>query len=41
MSAFHQNLCQHIEVTSAYAIQALASSEVPAAEAHIASCPDC
>jgi anti-sigma factor ChrR (cupin superfamily) len=28
-------------MTSAYALQALATSEVSAAEAHIASCPDC
>src|SRR5437763_2052080 len=33
--------CEHSEVTCAYAAQALAASEVAAAEAHIASCPDC
>src|SRR5258708_37375561 len=33
--------CAHSEVTCAYAGQALAASEVAAAEAHIASCPDC
>ena len=41
MSTFHQNDCEHSEVTCAYAAQALASSEVAAAEAHITSCPDC
>jgi anti-sigma factor ChrR (cupin superfamily) len=33
--------CAHGEVTCAYALQALPASEVAAAEAHIASCPDC
>jgi hypothetical protein len=33
--------CEQSEVTCAYAAQALAASEVAAAEAHIASCPDC
>ena len=41
MSTFHQNGCEHSEVTCAYAAQALASSEVAAAEAHIILCPDC
>jgi anti-sigma factor ChrR (cupin superfamily) len=41
MSAFHKNLCEHSEVTCAYAAHALKSSEVAAAEAHIASCSDC
>jgi hypothetical protein len=41
MSAFHKDGCEHSDVTSAYAAQALASSEVAAAEAHIASCSDC
>ena len=36
-----QNPCAHSEATSAYAVQALAPSEIAAAEAHIASCPDC
>ena len=40
MTAFH-NHCEHSEVTCAYAAQALASTEVAAAEAHIASCADC
>jgi len=33
--------CPCIEVTCAYALQALSAGEVAAAEAHIASCPDC
>ena len=41
MSTFHQNGCEHSAVTCAYAAQALASSEVAAAEAHIILCPDC
>ena len=41
MSTFDRNRCEHTEVTCAYAAQALAASEVAAAEAHIASCPDC
>ena len=41
MNTFHQNGCEHSEVTCAYAAQALASSEVAAAEAHISLCPDC
>jgi anti-sigma factor ChrR (cupin superfamily) len=41
MSIFDRNPCAHSEVTCAYASQALAASEVAAAEAHIASCPDC
>jgi anti-sigma factor ChrR (cupin superfamily) len=35
------NRCTQSEVTCAYAAQALEPSEVAAAEAHIASCPDC
>jgi anti-sigma factor ChrR (cupin superfamily) len=34
-------LCPCIALTCAYALQALPGSEVAAAEAHIASCPDC
>src|ERR1044072_9152978 len=34
------NRCEQSEVTCAYAAQALAASEVAAAEAHIPSCPD-
>ena len=41
MSPFQTNGCGHSEVTCTYAVQALAASEVAAAEAHIASCPDC
>jgi anti-sigma factor ChrR (cupin superfamily) len=41
MSSFNQDRCEHSEVTSAYAAQALPASEVAAAEAHIGSCPDC
>jgi anti-sigma factor ChrR (cupin superfamily) len=41
MSTFDRNRCEQNEVTCAYAAQALAASEVAAAEAHIASCPDC
>src|ERR1043165_1637219 len=35
------NGCEQSEATCAYAAQALAASEAAAAEAHIASCPDC
>jgi anti-sigma factor ChrR (cupin superfamily) len=35
------NPCEQNEVTCAYALQVLPASEVAAAEAHIASCPDC
>jgi anti-sigma factor ChrR (cupin superfamily) len=41
MSTFHRNPCEQSEVTCAYAAQALAPGEIAAAEAHIASCPDC
>ena len=41
MSTFHTGRCDQSEATCAYAAQALAASEVAAAEAHIASCPDC
>jgi hypothetical protein len=41
MSTLDINRCTQIEVTCAYAVQALAATEVAAAEAHIASCPDC
>ncbi|HZP99266.1 MAG TPA: cupin domain-containing protein [Reyranella sp.] len=33
--------CDGTELTCVYALQALAPDEIPAAEAHIASCPDC
>lgn len=35
------NRCQQSELTCAYALQALAASELPAVEAHIAACPEC
>lgn len=35
------NRCEQSEATCAYAAQALPKGEVAAAEAHIASCPDC
>ena len=35
------NRCDQSEQTCAYAAQALPADEVAAAEAHIASCPDC
>ena len=35
------NRCAQSEGTGAYALQALPAGEVAAAEAHIASCPDC
>jgi anti-sigma factor ChrR (cupin superfamily) len=41
MSTAHKDRCEHSEVTCAYAAQALAPSEAAAAEAHIASCPEC
>jgi len=41
MSASDRKQCLQSEVTCAYALQALPASEIAAAEAHIASCPDC
>jgi anti-sigma factor ChrR (cupin superfamily) len=41
MTTFDQDLCAHSDVTSAYAAQALAASDVAAAEAHIDGCPHC
>jgi hypothetical protein len=41
MSTFHENRCEGSEATCAYALQVLPMREVAAAEAHIASCPDC
>jgi anti-sigma factor ChrR (cupin superfamily) len=41
MSTLREERCEHIEVTCAYALQALQASERAAAEAHIAACPDC
>jgi len=33
--------CERAELACAYALQVLPTSEVPAIQAHIASCPDC
>ena len=41
MSTIHEGRCEHSEVICAYAAHALAASEIAAAEAHLASCPDC
>src|SRR5881398_139371 len=43
MQASHSpyNRCDQNELACVYAAQALAASEVAAAEAHIAVCPDC
>jgi anti-sigma factor ChrR (cupin superfamily) len=41
MSTSNRDRCGQSEVTCAYALQVLAASEVAAAEAHIAACPDC
>ncbi len=41
MSMLDRDRCGQSEVTCAYAVQALAASEVAAAKAHIASCPEC
>ena len=37
----HLNRCEHAEATCVYALNALPGRETAAAEAHIASCPDC
>ena len=41
MNTLESGRCAQSEVTCAYAAQALPPSEVAAAEAHIATCPDC
>ncbi|HEU5272249.1 MAG TPA: cupin domain-containing protein [Xanthobacteraceae bacterium] len=41
MSTFPTDRCEQSELVCAYALQALPASEMAAAEAHIASCPDC
>jgi anti-sigma factor ChrR (cupin superfamily) len=41
MTTFHRNHCEQSEVTCAYAAQVLPETEMAAAEAHIASCPNC
>ena len=35
------NRCEKAELAGAYALQAMPASEVPAIQAHIATCPDC
>jgi anti-sigma factor ChrR (cupin superfamily) len=37
----NRDRCEHSDVTCAYALQSLPESELAAAEAHIASCPEC
>ena len=41
MSTVQGGRCEQSEVTCAYAAQALAPSEIAAAEVHIASCAEC
>jgi anti-sigma factor ChrR (cupin superfamily) len=41
MTSADPNRCVQREVTSAYALRALPRAEAAAAEAHLASCPDC
>ena len=41
MTTFHENTCNNSEVTCAYVMQVLPTSEVAAAESHIDSCADC
>src|SRR6185503_20572071 len=41
VSTLPRDRCGQSEVTCAYAARALAASEIAAAEAHIAACPDC
>ena len=41
MSASDQKHCELSELTCAYAARALSPSEAAAAEAHLATCPDC
>ena len=41
MNTCDRDRCEQSEVTCAYALQVLPASEIAAAEAHIASCPDC
>ena len=40
-SVGQSNRCERAELTYGYALQVLPASELAAAEAHIASCPDC
>lgn len=41
MKIAYYPFCEKAELTCAYALQVLHASEVPAIQAHIASCPDC
>ena len=41
MSPSLLNHCERAELTSAYVLQALPTSELPSIQMHIASCPDC
>src|SRR5690242_17360471 len=41
MNTSDRDRCERSEATCAYALQVLPAGEVAAAEAHIASCPDC
>ena len=41
MTTLESGRCEHSDATCAYAAQALAASEIAAAEAHIAACPEC
>jgi len=41
MNTFHRNSCEQSDATCAYAAQALPPGQAAAAEAHIATCPDC
>ena len=41
MSLFDKNHCEHNEITCAYALEILPTSEMAAAESHIASCQHC
>jgi anti-sigma factor ChrR (cupin superfamily) len=41
MNTFPTDRCEQSELVCAYALQALPANEVAAAEAHMASCPDC
>ena len=41
MRTSNRNRCEQSELTCAYALEVLPASEVAAAEAHIASCPNC
>jgi anti-sigma factor ChrR (cupin superfamily) len=40
-SPLYRNPCEHAELVSAYALQALPSGAVPALEAHLSSCLNC